>query len=83
MLRPPQEVSICHGAAASTLPERACVCWVTARADRPVLRLQFFDVQRVSRPADFGVVSQRVAYNTKFFSFVVVAPFSLSPTRYY
>lgn len=31
-------------------------------------QIQFFDVQRVSRPADFGVISQRVAYNTKFFS---------------
>ncbi|SCV70081.1 BQ2448_1475 [Microbotryum intermedium] len=29
---------------------------------------EFFDISRVNRPADMGVASQRISYNTKHFS---------------
>ncbi|SGZ27018.1 BQ5605_C025g10027 [Microbotryum silenes-dioicae] len=32
---------------------------------------EFFDISRVNRPADMGVASQRISYNTKHFSYVV------------
>ncbi|GAA5876360.1 hypothetical protein JCM16303_003507 [Sporobolomyces ruberrimus] len=29
---------------------------------------EFFDMQRISRPADMGVATQRITYNTKYFA---------------